>query len=180
MSLKVFTVNHEKCTGCMSCVEACSIAHEGKSSYRRSRIAVTKDKASAVFVPLVCELCQGRCLVVCPEEAISFNQKLGTPVIDEEKCNGCMTCVRECPFSGIIYDRVNHKALKCDLCGGDPVCVKVCQPGALVPVEPGADTLLEKYRLAVDKMSVYNNHIRPKAEKYRKKNKQASDAEEDQ
>lgn len=169
MGIKVLVVRQELCTGCMACVEACSLSHEGKTSYRRSRISIAGDKSKAVFVPLMCEMCKAHCQYVCPEGAISFNERLGQPVIDAEKCNGCMKCVRECPFQGITYDRLNHKALMCDLCDGDPVCAKVCQPGALVAVEPTRDSLLEKYENACRKMRVYYDVVEPKMTKYAKR-----------
>ncbi len=162
-------VNQDLCTGCMSCVEACSLIHEDEVSYSRSRIKIAKDKIRAVFVPLLCEMCYGHCAFVCPEEAINFDTQLGTPIIDEEQCNGCMTCLKECPYEGIIYDKVNKKALKCDLCGGDPTCVKVCQPGALVAIKPNQNTLYEKYEKACLKMHVFKEQIEPGAKKYGKK-----------
>jgi Fe-S-cluster-containing hydrogenase component 2 len=91
------------------------------------------------------------------------------PIIEEEKCNGCMTCVNECPFQGITYDKVNKKAIKCDLCGGDPMCVKVCQPGALVAFEPDRKQLFRKYEHACSKMQVYFERIEPNIKKYKGK-----------
>lgn len=167
--MKVLLVRQDLCTGCMACAEACSLSHEGKSSYRRSRISIEGDKSRATFTPLVCEMCNGHCQRVCEEGAIGWDDTLGTPAIDEAKCNGCMKCVRECPFVGITYDRVNHKALKCDLCGGDPVCAKVCQPGALVAIEAGSESLCRKYELATQKVKMYREVIEPKMAKYIKR-----------
>jgi Fe-S-cluster-containing hydrogenase component 2 len=36
-----------------------------------------------------------------------------------------------CPIGGINIDPVTHVANKCDLCAGDPECVKLCDPEAL-------------------------------------------------
>jgi Fe-S-cluster-containing hydrogenase component 2 len=36
-----------------------------------------------------------------------------------------------CPVGGINIDPVTDTAFKCDLCNGDPECVKVCDPGAI-------------------------------------------------
>ncbi len=36
------------------------------------------------------------CVRVCPFDAISMNEK-GIPVIDEDKCQNCGKCVKECP-----------------------------------------------------------------------------------
>jgi len=54
--------------------------------------------------------------------------KTGARVIDEEKCIGCRRCVEACPFSEsmIVYNPEKNVCEKCDLCGGDPECVKQC------------------------------------------------------
>jgi Fe-S-cluster-containing hydrogenase component 2 len=51
--------------------------------------------------------------------------------IDAEKCNGCGLCAEHCYLGMIRMDRESGKALKCDLCGGDPACVRYCPVGAL-------------------------------------------------
>jgi NAD-dependent dihydropyrimidine dehydrogenase PreA subunit len=74
----------------------------------------------------LCDQC-GRCVEVCPEEAIHRDN--GIYIIDEDKCTGCMTCVEACPH-GVLFE---HKSLetpfKCTLCGE---CVKLCPREALV------------------------------------------------
>jgi Fe-S-cluster-containing hydrogenase component 2 len=50
--------------------------------------------------------------------------------VDEKLCVGCRMCTMACPF-GLIVIGLNQKAIKCDLCGGDPECVKACTYGAL-------------------------------------------------
>ena len=36
-----------------------------------------------------------------------------------------------CPYGAMYFDTVAQYALACDLCGGDPQCVKYCYPGAV-------------------------------------------------
>ena len=36
-----------------------------------------------------------------------------------------MECVPGCPFD-VVFVAPSGELLKCDLCGGDPVCVKAC------------------------------------------------------
>jgi anaerobic carbon-monoxide dehydrogenase iron sulfur subunit len=157
----------------MACVEACSLTHESKCSYRRSRIIIEKDEVNAVFVPLLCEMCEAHCMYVCPHNAIHFDTELAMPMIDEGKCTGCLKCVKECPFQGINWDSKNKKALKCDLCGGDPVCVKVCDTKALVAIEPQRDLLLKKYENACSKLRVYKEAIEPAKKVFKKTSKTA-------
>jgi Fe-S-cluster-containing hydrogenase component 2 len=40
-------------------------------------------------------------------------------------------CQYACPFDAIRMHPSRHVAMICDLCGGDPQCVKYCVLGAL-------------------------------------------------
>ncbi len=40
------------------------------------------------------------CIVFCPHNAINKN-KNGFPVIDYNRCTGCLICLRECPVFAI-------------------------------------------------------------------------------
>jgi Fe-S-cluster-containing hydrogenase component 2 len=44
-------------------------------------------------------------------------------------------CVISCPLGAIEVDPVKHTAFKCDLCGGDPECEKICLAEALTYVD---------------------------------------------
>jgi Fe-S-cluster-containing hydrogenase component 2 len=44
-------------------------------------------------------------------------------------------CLIACPFGIIRLNPKSHKIIKCDLCGGDPICVKSCPTQALKFVE---------------------------------------------
>jgi Fe-S-cluster-containing dehydrogenase component len=48
-------------------------------------------------------------------------------LVDRERCTGCGVCVERCPGSIPFLHPKDGKAVICDLCGGDPECVKVCQ-----------------------------------------------------
>jgi len=52
-----------------------------------------------------------------------------------------------CPIEGVVFDASTGKAVKCDLCGGDPECVKVCDKGAL------------KYTFAEDLSKAKEDHV---------------------
>jgi len=58
--------------------------------------------------------------------------------VDYEKCTGCGNCVNVCPYGAVTVDPVTKKAIKCDLCGGNPECVKICPESVLQYLESNA------------------------------------------
>lgn len=104
-----------------------------------SAIRVASSMDEGKHAPIVCLACAGRpCIEACPVGAIV--DKEDTPFLDTDRCTGCRSCIKVCPFGAIGYDAVENVAVKCDLCGGDPLCVQVCNaattmPGALRIVE---------------------------------------------
>jgi Fe-S-cluster-containing hydrogenase component 2 len=68
---------------------------------------------------------------VCPVKAISRDTDFGFVTVDYDVCIGCRTCVAVCPFGAMNYDITNKKVFKCDLCGGDPQCVRFCEVKAV-------------------------------------------------
>ncbi|MFC1980957.1 4Fe-4S dicluster domain-containing protein [Chloroflexota bacterium] len=109
------------------CELSCSLAKEGAINPYLARIQVIKvDDYS--FAPVICRRCNPpKCLQACPipDEAMSWDEALGVVVINESGCIHCFACIEACPF-GAIRVGPNNEVLKCDLCGGDPVCVKYC------------------------------------------------------
>lgn len=41
---------------------------------------------------------------VCPVDAISWNERLGVPVINTDKCINCGICIRRCPVGAIYFN----------------------------------------------------------------------------
>ncbi|MFX0125437.1 MAG: 4Fe-4S dicluster domain-containing protein, partial [Candidatus Hodarchaeota archaeon] len=64
---------------------------------------------------------------------------------------GCKLCVTFCPFGGAGID-IEGKVIKCNLCKGDPQCVKNCEPKALQFIE-ATSINLRKRRLAAENLS---------------------------
>jgi anaerobic carbon-monoxide dehydrogenase iron sulfur subunit len=71
------------------------------------------------------------CEAICPRQAIGHTEEPYGVAIDSEKCIGCRACLLVCPFGAIAFDSVEKKMVKCDLCQGDPVCVKFCAYDAI-------------------------------------------------
>ena len=129
-------VDIDKCTGFMACVLACSFAKFGIFAPDYSRIRLLKFEDSGVDAPIFCQQCENaRCMEACPKDAIVRDTETGIIVIDEELCDGCGICLVSCPYGAISahYEasKKNRIILKCDLCQGDPQCVKWCETKAL-------------------------------------------------
>ena len=120
-----------KCLGCRACELACSMVKSGESGIYKSCIKNIRFFDDYFFYPNVCAQCETPyCAMVCPTSALSKNLDTGVVELVEDKCVGCKICLVACPFGAIHM--VESTPIKCDLCDGDPVCVKFCRPEALV------------------------------------------------
>ena len=146
---KVILIEQDKCTGCRLCEMVCSVKHEGVSNPSRSRISIIKWFMEGFHMPMVCQHCmEAPCIAVCPKDALSRDETLGSVELDYDLCIGCKMCVTACPFGGMGIDTVTNRVIKCDLCDGDPQCVRFCFPGALQFVEASAVNLRKKREAA--------------------------------
>jgi Fe-S-cluster-containing hydrogenase component 2 len=119
------------CTGCNACQLACSSRATGGYNPHLSRLKILMEGENFLNRPLVCSQCENAfCLRSCSVKAISRNPETGVVLIDKEKCTGCRECIDACP-DGMITMDAQGKADKCDLCDGDPLCVRYCVSGAL-------------------------------------------------
>jgi len=130
--MKKLYVDKRVCLGCRFCEIICSLVHSGnKVNPSRSRIRLQEDPANSIFEPVVCRECRRpKCVEACEHNAIRKRSKLGVPVIDKEACVYCLECLKACPFDAVFPDGQEETPLICDLCDGDPQCVKYC------PVHP--------------------------------------------
>jgi Fe-S-cluster-containing hydrogenase component 2 len=136
---KFLTVIAEKCTGCRLCELVCSVMHEGVSNAAKSRIQVVKWEEEGRYVPVICQQCEDApCQNVCPVAAISRDKDFGFLKVNPEVCIGCRSCVGVCPFGAMNYNPDTRRVFKCDLCGGDPQCVRFCDVKAVDFVSAGA------------------------------------------
>ena len=146
----MLAIDPEKCTGCRLCEIACAIHNEKTCAPERARIRVTKWENEGIYIPMVCQQCEVPiCETVCPMHAVKRNSDTRAVVIDDKLCVGCRLCVQFCPFGSIGVNEKTRKITKCDLCDGEPVCVKFCQPEALQYLD--AVTLNQKRRRAAAK-----------------------------
>ena len=145
---KALVIHHEKCTGCRLCELVCAVKHDGISNPARSRIRVMKWEMEGLYIPMTCQQCEDApCLNGCPVGAISRNEELNCVEVDHDICIGCRTCVSVCPFGAMTYNAIDHKVIKCDLCGGDPQCARFCEVQAIEYVS-AADVSIDIKRTA--------------------------------
>jgi phenylglyoxylate dehydrogenase beta subunit len=120
------------CTGCGDCMIACASAKTGSDDRRRSLIQIMPGVADGEFELAMCRQCADpRCVANCPAAALTRNGATGVVEWDESKCVNCLLCTAGCVYGGIVYDEVARHVVKCDQCGGKPVCVEACKYGAL-------------------------------------------------
>jgi len=134
--MKYLYAVREGCTGCRSCEYACSMYHN-KGVVRPSVSAIhVKKFKHVVDIPQICWHCEDApCVKSCPTtpQAIIKDKETNTvKYIDDKTCLGakCNKCIEACPSGFLRRHPDTGKPIFCDLCGGDPQCVKACQSQA--------------------------------------------------
>ena len=157
---KMLLVDQEKCTGCRTCEAVCSARHAGASNPVRSRIQVVKWEWEGFMMPFMCQQCrEAPCVNACPVRALGREDVLGRVEVDYERCIGCKLCITVCPFGGMGYDPVDNKVIKCDFCGGDPLCVRFCSTGAITFVNASEASLRKKREAILNLPERMNRYI---------------------
>jgi carbon-monoxide dehydrogenase iron sulfur subunit len=126
---KIVRAVPELCTGCRICEMMCSLAKTNTINPYVARLKVTSSSDNGARSIIMCRHCKPPlCKEACPvEDAMYIDEQTGAVVINENTCTGCLECAEACPF-GAIGIGPEKEVLKCDLCKGDPVCVKYCPP----------------------------------------------------
>jgi len=128
--IKHLFVERQNCTGCRGCEFACSLFHEGVVRPEAARVHVNKYKG-IIDIPVICWHCEDApCIAACPVEptAIYKDEKTNGILLNKDTCLGakCSKCVEACPAQFLRLHPDTGHPLTCDLCGGDPECVKAC------------------------------------------------------
>jgi len=150
LSTRYLVYDSRHCEGCMSCMFACSMVHDGISSLSLSRIQVSRAVLTKYPMDIqisVCRQCPDpMCVEKCPTGACHISAANGNVrMIDQDKCIGCQTCLSACPHSPhrTVWNAAAKKSSKCDLCANTPffnlkggplasqACVSTCPAGAL-------------------------------------------------
>ncbi|MEM4246678.1 MAG: 4Fe-4S dicluster domain-containing protein, partial [Candidatus Bathyarchaeia archaeon] len=121
--------DYKNCSGCRRCEVACSLHHEKRIWPEASRIRVFMLVPGVEFPHLCSQCVDYPCVKSCPYDALSVNPATGAVIVDKEKCTACGACIQACPGTIPHLHPDGSHVLICDLCGGDPECVRVCQEG---------------------------------------------------
>ena len=125
----------KNCIGCQICEIVCTNYHENGYGQKKARLRIefpAFGQDLQYFKPMVCTLC-GRCLEVCEPGALSIGSE-GFLVLDRDLCTSCGECSDSCPFHVIFMDS-EEKPVLCDLCEGNPQCVRWCKRDSIVLTE---------------------------------------------
>ena len=125
------TVIPERCSGCKICELVCAYHHYQVNNPKKASIRVMALYPHPVVrLPVVCQQCKDpQCASNCPVNCIHYQE--GVVTIDQEECVTCHSCVLSCPFGAIFTHDDFDVPFKCDLCQGDPQCVKACPKQAI-------------------------------------------------
>ncbi len=133
---KTILIDFDKCTGCMMCTMACSLAKTESFNPARSRIGIINWEKDGLIVPIMCQHCEEPvCMFSCPTDAMSKDGNNGLVRIDRQTCINCKICRQVCPYGGPSLDPITREVVLCDHCEGKPACVDVCPCDVLKYVE---------------------------------------------
>ena len=148
--MKRILVQADVCSGCRACEVACVAEHEGWFGLSSARIRVHKIESLGIDLPHVCRQCRrAPCVAACPTGALYRDGDTGAVLLEPDPCICCSSCVDACPLGVAMPHPGTGLPLICDLCGGDPACVKRCATGAIRYAESGAQARAKRERLTI-------------------------------
>jgi len=132
MQRKFVICDSDKCVGCKLCELACSATKEKSFNPLFSRIHTASIDRPRMSMSIACCLCEDYpCVKACPTKALSINEDKGVIQIDTDICVACGWCIASCEWGALALNPLKYTAFVCDLCDGDPECVKFCPKDAL-------------------------------------------------
>ncbi|PKM92744.1 MAG: 4Fe-4S ferredoxin [Elusimicrobia bacterium HGW-Elusimicrobia-4] len=153
--MKYLNIDAAKCSGCRMCELACSFVKEKKIIPNLARVNVIADFSKGLSTPVVCMQCEDApCVNVCPTKSLSRNFTSGAVVVSAEKCIGCKLCTTVCPYGAVVFESSKKCVIKCDLCEGEPTCVKFCCTSALTYEELSKSKMAKKREVAKKVMEI--------------------------
>lgn len=131
--MKIITFDQSKCDNCGACQIMCSLEKKGRFVPKESRIRIETAGGLEAMRAVVCQHCaEPVCLTACMRGIIDKDPITGKVTRRSEDCFRCAACQVMCPVGAAVLDHDINAFVTCDLCGGDPSCVKVCMTHALM------------------------------------------------
>lgn len=144
-TLSYIAVDQARCTGCGICESECVLVREKSLDTWNSRIRPHHFEPPLDIVSL-CAVCRDApCVAACPAEAgaLSRDPLTGAVLLNESKCITCLACLKACAADRAQVIRISRDKKKiigiCNLCNGDPACVKACPEQCLSIVPANQD-----------------------------------------
>ena len=132
MQPKVLDFEPKKCVGCRLCEQWCSIHHFGVVNPAKACIRIIRHHETQIDYAVYCRQCvDAACIKSCKFDALTRDPETLAIIVDNEKCTGCRACIRKCPYASPSMYPGEKYVIICDLCGGDPQCVKHCPEQAI-------------------------------------------------
>ncbi|MDH5703156.1 MAG: 4Fe-4S dicluster domain-containing protein [Aigarchaeota archaeon] len=149
---KFVSYDPDKCVGCRVCEYVCSLEKEKAFNPTLSRIRTLRIYPNT-NASIACRLCEDApCVIACPRKALEQSKENGVILVDDDKCDGCGWCIEACDFGTITLMPDRKTVVICDLCEGEPKCVKWCPEEALEL--SSKDIIAQKARIdAVQKLT---------------------------
>ena len=126
-----------KCLGCFTCMNVCSVVNRKNHSLTKSAIKVrTTGGMTSRFIAIVCLGCEEpACMEVCPSGALE-KRAGGGVLLKADKCIGCKRCESACIMRAVNFDEDTKKPIICRHCG---MCATYCPHNCLQMTESGGD-----------------------------------------
>lgn len=128
---KIIITHDEECTGCKICELVCASRKFNVNNPKKAAIRVMADESFSKFTIIICRHCEDPpCVKACLAKA---RRKVldGRVIVDEGKCTKCERCYEACTYKAVFFHPEVASAILCDLCDGQPLCVRFCPTKAI-------------------------------------------------
>ena len=137
-----FHFDMTKCIGCKCCVVACNEQNGNPAAINWRRVGEIEGGvypyAQRYHLSMGCNHCvEPSCLIGCPVEAYTKDEKTGVVLHSADACIGCQYCTWNCSYGVPQYNPERGVVGKCDMCHNRledamaPACVNACPEGAI-------------------------------------------------
>lgn len=143
------SIDRELCNGCGVCQVICSLAKKHAIQPSESRIRVNRYGGINYHSVVVCQHCaEPACVNACLMGVVKQDFDSGLVDRNKQKCFACAACQVMCPIGAPVYDSDENAYVTCDLCEGNPICVKVCPQNAIKYLDISSTSLENRNRQA--------------------------------